>query len=159
MKTWWNGLSARDRGVLQIGALLAVLMLIWALAWQPLARARHSLRAQAVAQGEALAWMRPAAQQLAAAGGLAQAPSADARSLLARIDAGARAAGLGGSLVSVEPQGSHRVRATFSASDFDTLVRWLQQVSGQGVALEQLSVSRASAGRVDARVLLAEAAP
>ncbi|PIQ37432.1 MAG: general secretion pathway protein GspM [Lysobacterales bacterium CG17_big_fil_post_rev_8_21_14_2_50_64_11] len=159
MKAWWNGLSARDRGVVQIGAALALLMLVWALLWQPLSRARHAVRAQAVAQAEALAWMRPAAQQLAAAGGLAQAPSTDARSLLARIDAGAREAGLGGSLVSVEPQGSHRVRTTLSAADFNTLVRWLQQVAGQGVALEQLSVQRASAGRVDARVLLTEAAP
>jgi len=158
MKTWWAGLGARDRRILQIGAVLATLMLLWALAWQPLSRARDSLRAQAIAQAEALAWMRPAAQQLAAAGGLAGAPGADARSLLARIDAGAREAGLGGSLVSVEPQGANRVRATLSAADFDVLARWLQQVSGQGVALEQLSVQRANAGRVDARVLLVEAA-
>jgi general secretion pathway protein M len=158
MKTWWAGLGTRDRGVLQIGAVLALLMLLWALAWQPLSRARDSLRAQAIAQAEALAWMRPAAQQLAAAGGLAGAPTADARSLLARIDAGAREAGLGGSLVSVEPQGANRVRATLSATDFDVLAGWLQQISGQGVALEQLSVQRANAGRVDARVLLAETA-
>lgn len=158
MKTWWAGLGARDRRILQIGAVLALLMLLWALAWQPLSRARDRLRAQAIAQAEALAWMRPAAQQLVAAGGLTGAPSADARSLLARIDAGAREAGLGGTLVSVEPQGANRVRATLSATDFDVLARWLQQVSGQGVALEQLSVQRANAGRVDARVLLAEAA-
>lgn len=158
MKAWWDGLAARDRGVLKIGAALVALMLVWALAWQPLARARERLRAQSVAQAEALAWMRPAAQQLAAAGGAAGAPMADTRSLLARIDAGARAAGLGGALVSVEPQGANRVRATLSAADFDVLTRWLQQVSGQGVAVEQLSVQRANAGRVDARVLLAEAA-
>lgn len=156
MKMWWSGLGARDRGVLQSGAVLALLMLLWALAWQPLSRARDSLRAQAIAQTEALAWMRPAARQLAAAGGLVGAPTADARSLLARVDAGAREAGLGGALVSVEPQGANRVRATLSATDFDALARWLQQISGQGVALEQLSVQRASAGRVDARVLLVE---
>src|SRR3546814_9254738 len=100
--------------------------------------------------------MRPAAKQLAASGGLAHAPSSDARSLLARVDAGAREAGLGGSLVSVEPQGANRVRATLSATDFDALVRWLQQVSAQGVLLEQLSVQRAAAARVDARVVRSE---
>ncbi|MDP1696231.1 MAG: type II secretion system protein GspM [Xanthomonadaceae bacterium] len=158
MKRWWDGLSERDRGVLQIGTVLVVLMLLWGLAWQPLSRVRDNLRAQAVTQSDALAWMRPAAQQLAAAGGLARAPAADARSLLARTDASAREAGLGGSLVSVEPQGANRVRATLSAADFDALARWLQQVSAQGVVLEQLSVQRANAGRVDARVLLAEGA-
>jgi general secretion pathway protein M len=156
MKMWWDGLSERDRGVLQIGTVLVALMLLWGLAWQPLSRVRDNLRAQAFTQSEALAWMRPAAQQLAAAGGLARAPAADARSLLARTDASAREAGLGGSLVSVEPQGANRVRATLSAADFDALARWLQQVSAQGVVLEQLSVQRANAGRVDARVLLAE---
>jgi len=156
MKMWWDGLSERDRGVLQIGTVLVALMLLWGLAWQPLSRVRDNLRAQAFTQSEALAWMRPAARQLAAAGGLARAPAADARSLLARTDASAREAGLGGSLVSVEPQGANRVRATLSAADFDALARWLQQVSAQGVVLEQLSVQRANAGRVDARVLLAE---
>lgn len=158
MKAWWAGLAERDRRVLQVGALLVVLMLVWALGWQPLARARASLRAQAIAQAQALEWMRPAARQLADAGGLAHAPSTDARSLLARVDAGAREAGLAGSLVSVEPQGANRVRATLSAADFDVLVRWLQQVSAQGVLLEQLSVQRAAAARVDARVVLAEGA-
>lgn len=156
MKAWWAGLAHRDQRVLQVGGLLVVLMLVWALGWQPLARSRDSLRAQAIAQAQALAWMRPAAKQLAAAGGLAHSPSTDARSLLARIDAGAREAGLGGALVSVEPQGVNRVRAALSATDFDALVRWLQQVSAQGVLLEQLSVQRAAAGRVDARVVLAE---
>lgn len=158
MKAWWAGLAERDRRVLQVGALLVALLLVWALGWQPLARARASLREQAVAQAQALEWMRPAARQLAAAGGLQHAPSRDTRSLLARVDAGAREAGLGGSLVSVEPQGTNRVRATLSAADFDVLVRWLQQVSAQGVLLEQLSVQRAAAARVDARVVLAEGA-
>src|SRR3546814_20439925 len=117
-----SGLAGRDRRVLQVGVLLVVLMLIWSLGWQPLARARASLRAQAIAQAQALAWMRPAAKQLAASGGLAHAPSSDARSLLARVDAGAREAGLGGSLVSVEPQGANRVRAPLSATAFVALV-------------------------------------
>src|SRR3546814_18393977 len=70
-----SGLAGRDRRVLQVGVLLVVLMLIWSLGWQTLARARASLRAQAIAQAPALAWLRPAAKQLAASGGLSHAPS------------------------------------------------------------------------------------
>lgn len=158
--TWWQELSARDRRVMQICAVLAALLLAWGVVWLPLAHSRDALRRQVIAQTQALTWMRPAAQQLAASGGVgAPAAGADGRSLLARVDAGARAAGLAGSLVSVEPQGPRRVRATFTAADFDTLVGWLEQGAAAGVDVAELSVQRAAGGRVDARALLAEGSP
>ncbi|MDX2298128.1 MAG: type II secretion system protein GspM [Xanthomonadaceae bacterium] len=159
MTTWWHGLQARDRQVLQVGAALAALLLLWGALWLPLAHSREALQRQVIAQTQALAWMRPAAQQLIASGG-AGAPSAapDGRSLLARVDAGARAAGLAGALVSVEPQGPHRVRANFTGADFDTLASWLERGAAQDIAVVELSVQRAAAGRVDARALLTEGA-
>lgn len=157
---WWDGLSPRDRMVVQGGAVIAAVLLLWGVLWLPLAHSRDALRRQVIAQNQALTWMRPAAQQLVASGGLgAQAASADGRSLLARVDAGARAAGLGGSLVSVEPQGPRRVRATFTAADFDTLASWLEQGAAAGIDVAELSVQRAAGGRVDVRALLAEGSP
>ncbi len=158
--TWWQGLSLRDRQVLTGGGVLAALLLLWGVLWLPLAHSRDALRRQVIAQTQTLTWMRPAAQQLIAGGGSStQATAVDGRSLLARVDAGARAAGLAGALVSVEPQGPRRVRASFTGADFDILASWLERSAAQGVRVAELSVQRAAGGRVDARALLAEGAP
>lgn len=156
MNTRWANLSARDRRVLACGAALAAVLLFWALAWTPLAASRATLREQAVANEEALAWMRPAVRELAARGGAALRRP-DGRSLLARVDAGVREAGLGGSLIGLEPQGARQVRVQFGGADFDVLVAWLERQAAAGIGIEELSIQRASgAGRVDARVSLRE---
>jgi general secretion pathway protein M len=157
MKKVWSGLSPRDRRIAALGAVVVAAMLAWSLAWAPLIASRASLRDEAVANAQALAWMRPASAQLAALGGAPETRATDRRSLLARVDASARDSGLGGSLVGVEPQDPHRVRVQFSGADFDVLATWLEQCAANGIRVEELSVQRASgAGRVDARVALRE---
>lgn len=159
MNKTWSGLSPRDRRVALSGVVVVAALLAWSLVWTPLIASRASLRDEAVANAQALAWMRPASAQLAAFGGTPATRAADRRSLLARVDASARESGLGGSLVGVEPQDPHRVRAQFSGADFDVLVTWLEQRAASGIRVEELSVQRASgAGRVDARVALREVA-
>lgn len=159
MSKFWNGLSPRDRRIAVLGAVIVSAMLAWSLVWTPLTASRASLRDEAVANAQALAWMRPASAQLVALGGTPATRAADRRSLLARVDASARESGLDGSLVGVEPQDPHRVRAQFSGADFDVLVTWLEQRAASGIRVDELSVQRASgAGRVDARVALREVA-
>lgn len=155
MITAWGKLPARDRGALLAGAVLVACLLLWSLAWRPLAASRAALRSEAMANAGELAWMRPASARLVAMGGAPVAQAAGGRSLLARTDAGSRAAGLGASLVAIEPQGAHRVRAQFSGADFDVLAGWLQRLAIEDIQVEELSVQRASGpGRVDARVTL-----
>jgi type II secretory pathway component PulM len=83
----------------------------------------------------------------------------DRRSLLARIDEGARSAGLGSALLRVEPLSGARVRVQLQAAPFDQTVDWLQPLRQQGVRVEELSLQRSSGvGLVDARITLAESA-
>ena len=80
--------------------------------------------------------------------------------MLAHVDAGARAAGLGGSLVGIEPRDAQRVRVQLSGADFDVLATWLEGAAADGIRAEELSLQRASGpGRVDARVSLREGTP
>lgn len=159
MRARWEQLSVRDRRILRIAVPLVAALLFWALAWDPMSRAREGLRTAAQAQAAELAWMRPAAERLAASGGLAQdALPADPRSLLARVDAGAREAGLGGSLVAVEPQGQSAVRVQLNGAGFDALAAWLEREVAAGARVEEMSLRRSGAGQVDARILLAEGA-
>lgn len=152
---FWQGLSERDRRMLGVGGMLVAAMLLWAWVWDPLSASRANLREQALANEASLAWMRPAVEQVLSRGGIA-VPVSDGRSLLARVDASARAAGLGAHLTLIEPQGGHRVRLQFSAVDFDALAHWLEAQSRDGVRIEEWSASRAAgSGRVDARLALA----
>lgn len=156
-KLSWKQLSPRDRRIAIAGAAIVAGLLLWSLLWEPLSASRASLREQAVANATALRWMRPASAQLAALGGAPAARAAQGRSLLARVDASVREAGLGASLVGVEPQDPHRVRAQFSGADFDVFAAWLEHRAVDDLHIEELSVQRASGnGRVDARVALRE---
>ncbi len=160
MSGWWQAQSARDRRILLVGGVLAVLLLGYALLWLPLQRDTEEWRARAAAAEANLIWMRTAAEQLR---GIAPAPAtapADGRSLLAVVDAGVREAGLGGALLRVEPVNAGQVRVYFQQAGFDALADWLQSVgNSHGVRVVELSAQRsAGVGLVDARLTL-EAPP
>lgn len=156
MRRWWQGLAERDRRMLLVGGGLALLMLWYGALFAPLREARDDWRQRAEAADASLRWMQAAAAEVA------RRPQPvirveDRRSLLARVDEGARSAGLGTALLRVEPLANGRVRLQLQAAPFDQLVGWLQPLrSEHGVRVEELSVQRSSGvGLVDARVTLA----
>lgn len=161
MKTWWQGLAARERVVVSAGAAIVALLLGWALVWDPLAAERARLAA-AVRQAEAdLAWMREAVPRLVArraAGGAVGADRAG-RSLPALADASLREAGLAAHLARLEPLGEGRVSLAFTGVGFDPWIVWLEGFAPRyGIRVEELVVERAGApGVVDARIVLVDA--
>lgn len=157
----WQGLEPRERRTLLLGALVLALVLGYVAVWAPLAKARAELRTRVAEDAVELEWMRRAAPLLTgAATPLADPLQHDGRSLLARVDAGAREAGLGQALLRVEPVGNGEVRMAFQSADFDALVGWLEQFgAGSGATVTELSVQRVEGvGLVDARVALRETA-
>jgi general secretion pathway protein M len=162
MKTWWMNLADRERRVLQVGALLLALLAGYVLVWEPLQQSRQDWQRRAEAADASLHWMRAAAGQVlqrrGQAGAIA-APLDDGRSLLARIDGGAREAGLGGALLRVEPIGPDQVRVQFQQAGFDALMGWMEGLALQhGVRVSELSVQRSQGvGQVDARMMLEQA--
>lgn len=157
MKAWWSGLAERERRLLSLGAVFVALLLGWLLVWEPLQQSREDWRRRALAAEANLRWMQAASEQVVArrGSGVVAAP-ADGRSLLARVDSGAREAGLGGSLLRVEPTGPDQVRVQFQQAAFDALVQWLETMAQRdGVRVVELSVTRADgSGLVDARLAL-----
>lgn len=154
MTGWWRARNARERVLLGFGAggvLLAVLYGAW---WAPLEGEVAALRVTVATQRADLAWMRRAGEELARTPAV---PAAVERPpLLARVDQGARAAGLADALRRIEPLDGGRLALGFDAADFDALVAWLEEllVAG-GVRLEAATIERVAApGRVDARLVL-----
>jgi len=162
MRAAWYRLEPRERRTLLLGAAFLMLLLGWLLLWRPLAQARAELRTRVADSAAELEWMRGAAPLLAGAGSTAQAAAMqqDGRSLLARVDAGAREAGLGLALLRVEPVGEREVRMAFQGADFDALIAWLEQfAAASGSSVTELSLQRVEGvGLVDARIALREGA-
>lgn len=161
IRAWWNAQSVRDRRVLVAGGIVVAILLIWALLWIPLSRARASLTAQVAQQRADVAWMRQSLAQArelrtqGARGNVAR----QGKSLLALADATARADGLGDALKRVEPTGAASVRVSFEVVDFDVLSNWLEALARDyGVSVTDLSVDKSQGlGLVNARVTLQDA--
>lgn len=155
MRDWWQARQPRERMVLGGGAAVGLVVLAWALVWDPLFTSRDALRVEVARQSAQLAWMRPAVAD-ALIRDTTVPDTADGRSLLARIDAGARSAGLGNQLVAVEPQGNDRVSVRLVGVDFDRFTVWLETLAASGLSIDELSVQRAAGNTVDVRLGLSE---
>lgn len=161
IRAWWNAQSARDRRVLVIGGIVVAVLLVWALAWIPLSRARADLTAQVAQQRADLAWMRQELSQARAldAQGVRGNAARQGKSLLALADATARSANLGDALKRVEPTGPASVRVTFEIADFDALANWMDGLARDyGVSVTDFSAEKVEGlGLVNARVTLQDA--
>jgi general secretion pathway protein M len=158
----WNALQSRERRVLAIGGFVLLAIIVYVALWEPLSKSRQDWRVRVAAAETDLAWMRAAAPRVRDAGAVATAPIAnDGRSLLARVDASARDAGLGTSLLRAEPIAAGQVRVTFQQAGFDALMRWVETFSTQqAVRVGEFSVQRAEGvGLVDARLTLESLQP
>lgn len=161
MKTWWQGLADRERRLLRFGGVIGLLLIGYLLLWEPVRQSREDWRQRALAAEANLMWMRATADEIVARRGDAlPQPAADGRSLLARVDSSAREAGLGGSLLRVEPTGPDQVRVQFQQAAFDVLVGWLEELARrEGVRVTEMSISRGEGvGLVDARLGLEQPA-
>ena len=157
---WWQTLQSRERLMLSVGVIAVVVMLLWAFAWYPLARARDDLAKTVATQRDDLAHMRTASADIADLRARATRGGADrqGKSLLALADVTARdeKSGLGTTLKRVEPVGPKSVRVSFESANFDALMNWVDALGrSYGGSATDLSADRAEgAGIVNARVTL-----
>lgn len=159
LRTWWNAREQRERQVLAIGALVAVLMLGWALLYKPLTDARASLVQGNQRLAADLVSMRANAARLR--GGAVDGDAAReraGRSLLALVDAGIRDIGLGAGLRRIEPAGDGRVRLRLEAVPFDPLAGWLENLARRhGVVVAEMAATATEyVGQVDIQLVLQE---
>lgn len=158
MKEWFLGLGSREQMMVGAGAVMLVLLLIYALVWAPLAGGYDTVKTRVNAQRDTAAWLDEGAQTLQqlkrrtpAARGLG------GKSLLAMADSTARSNGLGPSLKRVEPEGSRNVRVWLEDASFDLVVKWLVTLStSYGIETDTATMERMPdvAGKINARLTL-----
>ena len=156
MNAWWAGLAPRERIIMAGGAVVLVVLVIYLLLWEPLARKKEQVRTDISALTADLMWMEQVAGQVKrrAAQQSSQATSgASGGSVLTLIEVSARAAGLRETLERVQPEGQG-ARLSFAETGFDNLLRWLGELEQRhGLHVSQLAVDAGTApGTVTARI-------
>jgi general secretion pathway protein M len=153
MKTWWQSLQPRERLILGGGGVIALLIVLWQFAWQPLTNGREQLRASIAQKEQLLSDISRAGaidtdDSLPAAGGQ--------QSLFVLIDQTAQAAGLGGALTRARPDGTNAINVTFSNAAFDSLIVWLITLNqNNGIYVDGASINSArQQGLVSGQLLL-----
>jgi general secretion pathway protein M len=146
-------LSERERRLLIVGAVVAVLIVILGVVL-PLQRSVSTAAHRIERKRDDLAWLRSMAPRF---GALAvSTPQPLHESLVVVIDRTARDSGLGKSLVGSQPSGNGGLNVHFEQVPFDGLVSWLSQLSDRyGIHAESATVDAASTpGVVNATLLL-----
>jgi general secretion pathway protein M len=157
---WLQARSARERQVLAGAALLLAALLLYLLAWEPLAQREHELAARIAQQRTQLAWLVDAASEARTLTRRARVPEAqDGASLLSVIDRSAAQAGLGAALQRLAPEGDQGVRVWLDDASYAATLQWLDALGGYGIHVVSVQMEgHATRGRITARLLLGRAA-
>jgi general secretion pathway protein M len=147
LKQRWHSLSRREHIILVGGSTIALILLIYALLWQPLVQQRDLLRPQVAALQQDWEWLQAAAEILSQQPSTLNTPQT---SLLATVDRSLRDSALNSLEKRIEPQGEERVSIEFKAVAFNALLQWH---IASGLVIESATLERTTEdGMVRARL-------
>lgn len=154
---FYHRLNERERLLLLVFGPLLLMLLIYALLWQPFDKRVERLQ-QRVAEQQILAqWMQAAAQQVKQLRQQSEpGRSGSKQSLLSVVDLTLRQAGLSKALKRVEPDGASKVKVRLEQASFDAMTQWLEKLQrSHAVTVQVISVDRQdSIGVVNVRLTL-----
>lgn len=157
IRDWLASLEQRERRLVIAGAVLLVIMILYAVIWTPLSSSVDHLRVSTREQQATLVWMKQAAQEMKRLrGSSGSTRPASGQSLLTLVDTTAKAGHLGTAVKRVQPDGEKKVRVWMEGASFDDVVRWLIQLETRhGIGIESSVFEvKENSGRVDARLVL-----
>ena len=153
MKLSYDTMSEREQRLVKIGAIAAVLILIFGVLI-PLDSSVAKARARITQKQADLAWMRNVAPVL-----VNLAPThtgGNGESLIVIVDRSARESGLEKALAGSEPSGPGSIQVRMEKASFDAIIGWLSRLSQQnGIGVDGASIDTAGApGVVNAAIML-----
>lgn len=122
MKDWFYGLKPRERLIVGVGAVVAVVIVGWGFVWKPLADGSMELGDSVAEKRQLLSDLRRA--ERLAPEGLAPARTGASQSLVVLVDSTARSLGLP-AFSRTRPNGPDGISVSFQDTPFDGLLSWL----------------------------------
>ncbi|WP_019570479.1 type II secretion system protein GspM [Thioalkalivibrio sp. ALE11] len=162
MREYWNNLRTREQRILLLGGAIAAAALVFLLLVEPTREARQQAEQRLAETRGQLHWMQAHADTVAERAAAGESESGggpggghSGGSLLAHVDAAARAAGLREPLQRVRPSGDG-VNVILEDAAFGELMTWLDDLETEdGVVPVRLSLERGSrSGHVHADLQL-----
>ena len=149
----WNSLSKRERILVGVAFPLVFVILFYFYFWQPVVSDLGKLRLGVPEKNATLAWMRNRLANAGSANETAAESDRDAP-LLTVIEQVAITSGVKAAIQRVQPGSDGSVEIWFQEVVADQLLRWVDQLSGSGIAVDTATITRASPGMVSARIKL-----
>jgi type II secretory pathway component PulM len=159
LRQWLGGLSARERNLVYLAAVLLSAVIVYFALVLPVTSAAANRAARVEQKTADLAWMRQVAPQVIAAAATGGG-AAGSESLVVLVDRTGRDAGLGTAIRDQSPSGEHGLRLRLEAASFDVLIAWLASLQQQhGVSVDAATIDAGSApGLVNASLTLVHGA-
>lgn len=148
MKEWWHNLQQREQRILLAGTTALVLLMLYALVWDPYQQEMTRLHETVSAKRLDLQTMQQAAAEIdalrhAGAGGVLSA----GQSIMGVVDSSAKQFSVGTSIKRIQPEGEHSVKVWAEQVPFDDLVRWLDDLQKKsGIAIHTINIERQEVG-------------
>lgn len=151
----WRGLQPRERVIIAVGSITALILVCYTLVWTPVQRDLARLRVSVPKAQAQLDLMRAQAHQIARLRAGAS-PTGTTGDLLTKLERSALARGLRQHITSMEPDGDNAARLSLDAVNFNALLSWLADLQQQsGVRADTATITaQPDAGIVNVRLLL-----
>lgn len=161
LKDWFFALNPRERWMVGAGAVLAVLIVLYAFVLAPFYASVDALAERVERKEGDLAWMRSVAGDVIALSKDAPMMAGPTNeSLVVLVDRAARECGLSSALTGQTPNGATGIRVRLERAEFDKLVVCLATLQqAHAVSIESATIDRTSEpGFVNASIVLNRAA-
>ncbi len=159
MIAWWQGLNPRERLLVTLACAASLFALIYLWGVEPLQVRQTRLRGELEGQTRALQVLRELGKEADAlrARGTARGGLAEGQSLLALLNASAKARGISPAIERIVPNGATEASVVVQGIAFDALVAWVLELrSTAGVEARRLVIdgSGTAVGMVNASLTL-----
>jgi general secretion pathway protein M len=144
LSAYWQARDPRERAILLVGGIVAVILLLYLLVWDPIQSDRQRLVRDLPKLRAQVEQFRRDAEE--AEGLRARAKSrGPGQSLQAAVESSAKQANLGGAIKSVQALGTERAQVSGASVPFDGFVRWIAAIAqSDGVSVDSIQASAAA---------------
>lgn len=149
-------LTTRERVALGGGLAAALIIVVYALAWQPWQAELDRLRARVPEKQQTLEWMSAQLARIRELNKGAGTGSEDSGlPLLTLVERSANQAELRGAITRMNPgEDADQVRIWMDGADFDRWLRWLETLNDGGIVVAEASIDRTADNQVTIRTTL-----
>ena len=156
MQEWFKSLGARERKIIVSGTVVLLIVCIYFLGWEPVAKKVERLKKTNVESQQTLTWMKLRADEVKQLRGSGTGGKKDQKgqSLMGVIDKTARRNQLGSAIKRVQPDGKTKALVRLEKANFNKLLLWMEQLQQrQGIQVVNSVIEKQDEpGLVNARI-------